>query len=61
MKCPTCQSSRIRTITTRQWSDTSVMRMRRCAVCQEKWLSLEEIKAGVVNFKTFPPTVELDP
>jgi transcriptional regulator NrdR family protein len=60
MKCPACSSSRIRTITTRQWDDTSVMRQRRCAVCREKWLTLEEIRCGTISFATFPPTIELE-
>ena len=61
MKCPACSSSRITTVTTRQTSDTAVLRQRRCAVCHERWLSEEVIRKGHVSFATFPPTVVLEP
>jgi transcriptional regulator NrdR family protein len=61
MKCPACQSSRIQTTTTRQADAASVLRMRKCNICNHPWLTQELIVPGCVNWRQFPPSIELDP
>jgi len=60
VKCPACQASRIRTTTTRQTDAATVLRMRKCGICGHPWLTQELVVQGRVNWRQFPPLIELD-
>jgi transcriptional regulator NrdR family protein len=60
MKCPHCNASHIRVVTTRHEDETAILRHRTCHQCKESWITREQQIPGRLSFSAWPPSFETE-